>query len=610
LILDTLRQIAETGFPAQRVAGALHRLEFSNREVTGDNYPYPLVLLMRMLGPWLHAEDPLSPLQLDRQLHQLKQNLADPAYLPGLIRTHLLDNPHRVTLVLKPDPGQSQRETAALQARLNELAASLSSEQRQALVVQADALKKSQEAEEDLSCLPTLTREDIPADESEVAGEPVAQTANLSFRQPTNGIFYVAAHVGTEPLADEDIPYLPLLAALLSQIGAAGLSHLEMAERIEAETGGIQGGCEILENPDNAAMFSSSLVIKGKALNHKIDKLFEILSDLCTAPDFTNLERLHTVLNQLRTSLENSISGSGHSYAARAAAAQLSASAYRRELWSGFSQIALIKALAAKTPDQLSATSERLQKMAARLFTRTNLTCALTSDSSDRQTEISHLNRFLNNLPEGVTDPERPAEPFNRTDQPLGFSYSVPVSYVTRVFPAVSFTHPDAAPLSVLAKLLRAGFLHREIREKGGAYGGMAGYNPEAGLFSLLSYRDPQLERTLAVYDQAIEWAVAGTYTDQEVEEAVLAVFGDLDRPLSPSGRAAREFSNRLQGLTREMRRVYRQRVLQTGRKDLMRVARTYLLNATSAIAVLSNRDALAQANRVLPVPLQIRSIE
>jgi presequence protease len=609
LILDTLQQIAAAGFPAQRVAGALHRLEFSNREVTGDSYPYPLVLLMRMLGPWLHADDPLSPLQLDRHLDQLKQNVADPAYLPGLIRTQLLDNPHRVTLVLRPDPEQSQREAVALAARLKVTAAALSAKQLQALVVQAETLKKSQDAEEDLSCLPTLTRADIPVDESEVIGEAVDQTQNQHFRQPTNGITYVTAQICSDPLANEDIPYLPLLGALLSQIGAAGRSYLDMAERIEAETGGIHGGCEILEHPDNSARFISSLVIKGKALNHKADKLFEILTDLCTAPDFTNLERLHTVLNQLRTSLENSISGSGHSYAARAAAAQLSASASRREIWSGFSQIALIKTLAKKNPDQLRETSERLQRMARQLFTRTNVTCAVTSDSSDQNAEFTQLNAFLTSLPSSPV-PKRPAASFNPTNRPLGFSYSVPVSYVTRVFPAVSFTHPDAAPLSVLAKLLRAGFLHREIREKGGAYGGMAGYNPEAGLFSLLSYRDPQLERTLAVYEQALAWAVAGKYSDQEVEEAVLAVFADLDRPLSPSGRATREFSNQLQDLTREMRSEYRQRVLRTERKDLMRVAATYLLNATGAIAVLSNRETLAKANEKLPVPLQVTAIE
>jgi len=34
-------------------------------------------------------------------------------------------------------------------------------------------------------------------------------------------------------------------------------------------------------------------------------------------------------------------------------------------------------------------------------------------------------------------------------------------------------------------------FLHREIREKGGAYGGGASAAPVEGIFGFMSYRDP-----------------------------------------------------------------------------------------------------------------------
>jgi len=173
---------------------------------------------------------------------------------------------------------------------------------------------------------------------------------------------------------------------------------------------------------------------------------------------------------------------------------------------------------------------------------------------------------------------------------------------VSRVFRAVPFNHPDAAPLLVLAKLLRAGYLHREIREKGGAYGGMASYNPEAGIFSLLSYRDPQLTRTLNVYDDAASWAAAGKFGSDEITEAILAVFSDLDRPLSPGARGHREFANTRQGLTREMRQTLREGVLATGRETLQRVAAEYLLEGreTSAVSVIAGEEALKKANEEL----------
>lgn len=604
LVLETLERIAAEGFPPDRVEGALHRLEFSSREVTGDSYPYPLVLLMRMLGCWLHAEDPVSPLQVDRQLAALRRDLQDPAYLPGLIRKHLLGNRHRLTLLLQPEQKQPTDQERELSERLRRLEMDLDPEKKQALARQALELKAAQEAEEDLSCLPTLTRQDIPPAEPDIASRrtEAASRPVYWFPQPTNGIAYFNAHLPTGALPAEQLALLPLLGALLPLIGAAGHSYLEMAARIEAATGGIQATTEVLEVPSNAADYAAHLVLKGRALLRNQEPLFAILAELCTAPDFSDLQRLHTVLNQVRTSLENSIPGSGHSYAARAAAGHLSPSAQRREIWSGLSQVRLIKELAALTPAALGETAERLRLLSAELFRRDHFTSAVTSEEGTEERIRPALEGFLGALPSAATKSAQPLQPFSAGAARLGFSTSVPVAYVTRVYRGVSFTHPDAPALTVLAKLLKSGFLHREIREKGGAYGGMAGYNPESGLFSMLSYRDPQITRTLRVYEQAVDWAVRGGFSDQAVDEAVLAVFGDLDRPLSPGGKGSREFANILQGLDLETRNAYRQGVLACGRDDLARVAARYLggAEAQSAVAVIAGPEALEQANREL----------
>ena len=85
----------------------------------------------------------------------------------------------------------------------------------------------------------------------------------------------------------------------------------------------------------------------------------------------------------------------------------------------------------------------------------------------------------------------------------------------------------------------------------------------------MLSYRDPQLKRTLQVYDDAARWAAGGGFSDESIKEAILAVFSDLDKPLSPAGAGAHEFANIRQGMTAEMRNRMR--------KDLLAVDRTAL---------------------------------
>jgi len=603
LIFETLEQVAESGFSAERIEAAIHRLEFAHREVSGDHYPYPLALLMRMLGPWLHADDPLSPLQLDANLARLRRELAAGPFFQQLIRRRLLDNPQRVTLILRPDHQLQQRQEAETSARLQTVGAALTPAEREAIKRAALELQQAQEAAEDVSCLPGLGRQDIPSAEAAVpaTAQSLLQRPVHLFPQPTNGIGYFHAHQPVALVPPRLLPLIPFYCTLLTQVGAAGKSYLEMAERIEAATGGISISTDLLEDPADHRQLQAVLGLRGKALERNAGPLFAILGDLSRAPDFSDLDRLRTVFNQLRTNLDNSITGSGHSYAARAAAARLTPGGALRESWAGLTQIRQARRLAALEPAALREVAADLQALAGTLFGRATLACGLTGEEEQLPSFSRHLAGYLESLPAGAGD-RHPLPVFKGGRGSFGWVTSVPVNYVTRVFPGVSYTDPDTAALMVLAKLLRAGFLHREIREKGGAYGGMASYDPEGGLLSLLSYRDPQLARTLRVFDEAANWAAGGHFDTQGIDEAVLAVFGDLDRPLAPGSRGAREFANLRQGMTLELRQQLRQRILAVDRKQLMAAAENYLVvgRTDSVVSVIGGEGALLAANREL----------
>ena len=602
LVLNTLEEVAEQGFARERVEGAIHRLEFANREVTGDSYPYSLLLLMRLMGPWIHGGDPLAALNFEENLDHLRQELDKGPFFENLIRERLLNNPHRVCLLLEPDTELGPRQEAQVRAELDKISKQLSDADKQQLVDQALALKQSQEAPEDLSCLPTLELSDIPAEEPEVVCEQQMQDAvrYCWFDQPTNGIGTVALNFALEGLNGEQLAYLPIFSSLLTQIGAGERDYLQMAQRLEAVTGGISARTSLLDNPADLESFMASFEIKGKALVRNSEPLFELLHDILLSPDFTDLQRIHTVLNQLKVSLENSVPQSGHTYAARTAAACLTPANWRRELWSGLSQVGMIRKFAGMKPEELQPLAETLAGIARQLFCRTRMQVAVTVEKDNFAAFRTPLEQLSHDLPAQVTPSGYEERPFQPQSKRRGFVWSLPVSYVTRVHRAVPYTHPDSAALTVLSKLLRAEFLHREIREKGGAYGGMASYNSESGVFSMMSYRDPHIQRTLQVYDQAVEWAVNGEFSADSLKEAVLAVFSDLDKPLSPAGTGAQEFANLRQGLTLEMRNRMRQQLLAVDAAALQAVAQTYLQQQSGAVSVLAGEAALRKANEQL----------
>jgi len=255
---------------------------------------------------------------------------------------------------------------------------------------------------------------------------------------------------------------------------------------------------------------------------------------------------------------------------------------------------------------------EKLQALKQHLFCHDLARVSVTAQGRDFPGIRRGLIKFLNDLPEAAAG-AAPADLSPLAYAPRqGFATSVPVSFVARTYRTVPYTHADAPALAVLAKLLRADYLHREIREKGGAYGGMAGFSPETGMLSLLSYRDPHIVRTLQVYDDAVTWAQRGAFTDEAVKEAILSVFSDLDRPLSPGSKGSQEHLYRLQGLTLEMRNRFRRGVLATDRERLVQVTRTHLGPAgdEAAEAVIANEEALRKAGAQQPgTPLPILSL-
>ena len=167
------------------------------------------------------------------------------------------------------------------------------------------------------------------------------------------------------------------------------------------------------------------------------------------------------------------------------------------------------------------------------------------------------------------------------------------VNFCTKLYPVVATEHRDAPALTVLGDFLRNGFLHRAIREQGGAYGGGAGYDRDNGTFRFFSYRDPRLEESLQDFDRALDWLQSQHHEPSSLEEAILNVMSRLDRPGSPAGEAVNAFFGDLHGRDAELRQTFRQNILEVQIADLQRVAMTYLQPQQANIAVIGSAKTL-----------------
>ncbi|MDP5071656.1 MAG: insulinase family protein, partial [Congregibacter sp.] len=107
LILGVIEGIAADGVPQEQLEAVLHQLELHQREISGDGMPFGLNLILQALGPATHYADPIPSMDLDPVIIQLREQIADPHYIRTLARKLLLENPHRLTLVMTPDSSLS-----------------------------------------------------------------------------------------------------------------------------------------------------------------------------------------------------------------------------------------------------------------------------------------------------------------------------------------------------------------------------------------------------------------------------------------------------------------------------------------------------------------------
>jgi Zn-dependent M16 (insulinase) family peptidase len=124
----------------------------------------------------------------------------------------------------------------------------------------------------------------------------------------------------------------------------------------------------------------------------------------------------------------------------------------------------------------------------------------------------------------------------------------------------------------------------------------MSLYDPVARIFSFLSYRDPRLEETLKVYEEAARHLLEAGIDADELEKTVIGTLGSLDRPSDPAGKGYLAMVRHFSGITDDDRQAFRDRVLAMTPEEMLKTVRDVLVPALGASSVPSTRAGPARA--------------
>ena len=593
LILDCLKDIVKNGISEELIASSLHQLEIRQREITGSGMPYGLQIMLSCLPACVHNDDPLRVLDLDSSFSVIKNNLKSNKYIENLIKKKIIENGHRVNYSLVPDPNFNNKNEEKIKNKVLQKSKNLSQEDKQQIIDLASNLKQRQEAVDNPEILPKVTKEDIPS--SRTYPNPfIVKNKNINnyyYETGTNGITYHSMIFPCNNLSDEEFKVASLFGSTLTEIGIGKMNYEEVQKIQSAITGGISSNFVLLPNAKENK-HNLGLKISSKCLEKNEEEMQKLMLQTLSDAKFENKDRIKDMLNFISSGNERSIIQNGHMLAMSNAGAQVNNIAATNDMAAGINFITNTSNLSKNIDKQdnllnyldlFASIKSKIATSPIRTFTASSL--------NQSQTGIGY--KFKDSV-----EPFDSQNYFDIQDRSIGWITGAQVCYCAEAFPTVDSFHDDAPILSVLGAVLRNGYLHSAIREKGGAYGSGATQDSHNKVFKFFSYRDPRCSETFNDFAKSREWALKNI-TAEHLEEGVLGVISSIDKPLSPYGEAMNDFSNTLDNKDKDKRLHFRSRVKDCTVNELVNVAGKYLFNESkkSLIAGESYIDEIKKLN-------------
>jgi len=549
LIMETLASLAEDGLEADTISAAVNSVEFSLRENNSGRFPRGLAAMITALSTWLYDGDPLAPLAWEAPLANIKERLAKGETLfENAIKKYFLNNDHRATVSLLPDKTLAEQRQKQEQARLDALQAKFSPSDREALVAATQALTLAQETPdtpEALASIPFLTLDDLPRENKIIPCEKQAfgNIPVLTHELDTQGIAYLDWLFPLDNVPQHLLPLLPLMSRALTEMGTRRHDFVEIGLNIAAHTGGIGAGPLFATRLDTRKS-AAYLAVTGKATRDNAHHLADLMAELLLETSFDNRERFTHMVLEERARMEQALIPSGHGFVATRVRSHFHDTAYLNELTGGIQYLESLRALQTtltkgKNKGWESVCAD-LNQLVSCIIAAQGAICNITADAATLKQVLPLAEGLSQTLPKQMgknkeSELKRPASP-----KPLsGEALIVPaqVNYVGKGANLYDLGYTWHGSAHVITRYIRMAWLWEQVRVQGGAYGAFCGLDRATGTFTQVSYRDPNVEKTLTAFDGVGSYLKETSLSQRDLTLAIIGAIGDLDTYLLPDSK-------------------------------------------------------------------------
>lgn len=575
-IREVLRNQAEHGIDRKALQAAINIFEFRYREADFGSYPKGLMYGLQMLDSWLYDDTkPFIHVEANETFAFLRSRIGTD-YYEKLITEYLLHSKRSTMVILEPEKGLTAKKDRELSEKLAAYKASLSKQELQRIITETHELHAYQEsvdAKEELEKIPLLKREDMTREAAKIVNDVrgVDDTKILFHDIFTNGIGYVKFVFDMSRLPADLYPYAGLLRAVLGYLDTEHYSYADLNNEINLNTGGFSAGMNTYTNAKNVEEFKVTFEVKVKAFYEKLPDAFALMKELMLYSKLDDTDRLREIIAENRSRMQADMMSAGHSLAASHALSYFSQTGVVMDQTNGIAYFRLLEKLDDDFEACKQELTEKLMLTAASLFRPENLMLDYTAQEKGYSNIPVLLSAFKQELhTEPVKKEIFDVKPVKKNE---GFFTAGKVQYVCRAGNYRRKGLPYTGALRVLRTMMGYDYLWINVRVKGGAYGCMSNFS-RMGDSYFVSYRDPNLKKTIDIYRGAVDYLKHFDADERELTKYIIGTISEMDIPLTPAAKGARSMVSYLCQYEYEEMQKERDEVLNVTAEDIRGLAK------------------------------------
>jgi hypothetical protein len=336
--------------------------------------------------------------------------------------------------------------------------------------------------------------------------------------------------------------------------------------------------------------------LRGKATMDQTSDLLDILQDVLLTANLDNPERFKQIVLRAKAGSESSLVPAGHAVINSRLRSHFSRTNWVSEQIDGLGQLFFLRWLEEEINKDWPGVLQKLEATRRHIINRESMILNITLDSDNWQMLQSQLGELLNSLPGKRVD----YQVWTPEILPINEGLTIPaqVNYVGKGANLYDLGYELHGSVNVITNFLRATWLWEKVRVQGGAYGAFSSFNKETGIFTYLSYRDPNLFSTLEAYDRTASFLRSVNIDNDELTKNIIGAIGSLDAYQLPDAKGFTSMVRYLVGMTDQERQQFRDEVLNTSILDFRAFA-DYLemVSQKGHVVVMGSSDTIAKAN-------------